>query len=225
MQLDVLTPLLLTLKVAAVATIGAGLAGVLAAWGLAGRRFPGRDWLDAALTLPLVLPPTVLGYYLLTAFGRRGPIGAWLMETFGLTLMFTWQGAALAAAVVAFPLVFKSALAALEGVDRRLADAARILGSGEVAVFLRVSLPLAARGVTAGAMLAFARAMGEFGATLMIAGNIPGRTQTLALAVYSASQAGDDETANLLVGVASLTAAAILVIATKLVKRSRAEAA
>lgn len=213
-----LTPLILTLKVAGLATLGALFLGVVAAYVLSRWTFPGRDWCDAVLTLPLVLPPTVLGYYLLVLIGRRGVLGEWLLETFGITLMFTWQGAVLAASVVSFPLVFKSARAALEGVDHTLEQAARTLGQSEWAVFRRVTLPLAMRGILAGTMLAFARAMGEFGATLMVAGNLPGRTQTLSLAVYSAVQAGNDRLANTLVVVISLMCILILVVTSKLVK-------
>lgn len=157
------TPLLLTLKVALLATAGALASGVLLARALARTPFPGREWVCALLTLPMVLPPTVLGYYLLVAVGQGGWLGPALREWFGVSLVFTWQGAALAAAVASMPLVFRSALAAFEGVDPNLEDAARTLGMPEAAVFVRVSLPLAARGIAAGAMLAFARAMGSSG--------------------------------------------------------------
>ena len=160
----------------------------------------------------------MLGYYLIVLLGRRGVLGAWLLETFGITLMFTWQGAVAASAVVAFPLVYKSARAALESVPANCENAARTLGASELEVFLRVSLPLALRGVLAGTMLAFARAMGEFGATLMIAGNLPGKTQTLSLAVYSAVQAGQDDRANLMVLVISVVCVVILAATAKLVK-------
>ncbi len=209
--LSLWAPLGLTLKVATLATLAALVVGMAAAYALKRWRFPGRDLVDAVCTLPLVMPPTVLGYYLLVLIGRRGVIGQWLQETFGITLMFTWQGAVLAAAVVAFPMVFKSARAALEGVGPAYEDAARTLGHGEWHVFWHVSLPLALRGVLAGAMLAFARAMGEFGATLMVAGNLPGRTQTLSLAVYSAVQAGEDGRADTLVWIISGFCMAILV--------------
>lgn len=218
MDTHALTPLLLTLRVASLASLGALVLGVFAAFALHRGRFPGRDILDAVCTLPLVLPPTVLGYYLIVLVGRRGLLGEWLYETFGINLMFTWQGAVLAAIVVAFPLVFKSARAALEGVPTATENAARTLGCSEWAVFFRVSLPLAARGILAGTMLAFARAMGEFGATLMIAGNLPGRTQTLSLAVYSAVQAGDDVLAGRLVLVISVVCVAILWTAGRLLK-------
>jgi molybdate transport system permease protein len=211
-------PLLLTLKVATFATLLALVMGVLVGYLLARRDFAGRDVLDAICTLPMVMPPTVLGYYLIVLIGRRGWIGEWIWETFGITLMFTWQGAVLAASVVAFPLVFKSARAAFEGVEGQLEKAARTLGASEWRVFFRVTLPLAWRGILAGAMLAFARALGEFGATLMVAGNIPGRTQTLSLAVYDAVQAGQDDLANFLVVVTSVVCVLILVASGKLLR-------
>jgi molybdate transport system permease protein len=213
-----LHPLFLTLKVAGLATATTLVLGTAAAYFLTRHRFPGRDVLDAICTLPLVMPPTVLGYYLLVVIGRRGVLGQWLEETFGITLMFTWHGAVAASAVVAFPLVFKSARAALEDVACQYENAARTLGQSEFNVFFRVSLPLAFRGILAGGMLAFARAMGEFGATLMVAGNLPGRTQTLSLAVYSAVQAGDDALANALVLVVSLVCIIILVTTSRLLK-------
>lgn len=211
-------PLALTLKVAAWATLAALLTGGLMGCVLARYSFRGREVLDALCTLPMVMPPTVLGYYLIVLVGRRGWIGEWLWENFGISLMFTWQGAVVAATVVAFPLVFKSARAAFEGVDRQLENAARTLGASEARVLLRITLPLAWRGILAGAMLAFARAMGEFGATLMIAGNIPGRTQTLSLAVYDAVQAGQDDLANFLVIVTSVVCVLVLVGAGKLLR-------
>lgn len=158
----------------------------------------------------------VLGYYLIVLLGRKGLVGRWLEDSFGVTLMFSWQGAVIAAAVVSFPLIFKSVRAALDGVERKYEDAARTMGYPEWRVFLRVSLPLAGRGILAGAMLAFARAMGEFGATLMIAGNLPGRTQTLSLAVYSATQAGNDSLASQLVLLISILCTLILWISGKL---------
>ncbi|WP_027185296.1 molybdate ABC transporter permease subunit [Desulfovibrio inopinatus] len=214
----VFTPLAITLKVSLVATAIAVVCGVISARLLGRRPFPGKDGLEAILTLPLVMPPTVLGYYLIVLVGRKGLFGQYLWDYFGITLMFTWQGAAVAAAVVAFPLVFKSARAAFDSVPHDLEDAARTLGSSELVIFIRVSLPLALRGVLAGSMLAMARAMGEFGATLMVAGNLPGKTQTLPLAVYSAVQAGDDTTANILVAVISVTCITLLIITARLVK-------
>ena len=213
-----LVPLLLTLKVAGFATLLALLTGGLCGFLLARYSFWGRDVLDAICTLPMVMPPTVLGYYLIVVIGRRGWIGGWLYENLGVNLMFSWEGAVLASAVVAFPLVFKSARAAFEGVDTQLENAARTLGSSELRVFARVTLPLAWRGILAGTMLAFARGMGEFGATLMVAGNIPGKTQTLSLAVYDAVQAGQDDLANFLVLVTSIVCVLILVASGKLFK-------
>ncbi|MEX0957940.1 MAG: molybdate ABC transporter permease subunit [Burkholderiales bacterium] len=215
---DVLIPLWLTLKVAGWATLFATVSGVAVAFVIARTRVPGRDYLDAVMTLPMVLPPTVLGYYLLVLIGRRSAFGGWLHDTFGITLVFTWQGAVLAAAIVAFPLVYKSAVAALEGVDAQFEQAARVLGKSEWSVFLRVTLPLAWRGILAGGMLGFARALGEFGATLMVAGNLPGRTQTLSIAIYDAVEAGRNDMANFLVIVTSLVCVTILVASGKLLK-------
>jgi len=208
--------LALSLKVAGCATLIDLLLGVAAGFLLARRRFPGRELLDTLLTLPMVMPPTVLGYYLLVLIGRHGWLGAWLQERFGINLIFTWQGAVLAAAVVIFPLVFKPARAAFEAVDGQLEQAARVLGVSEAALFFRVTLPLAWRGILAGLLLGFARALGEFGATLMVAGSIPGRTQTLSIAVYEAVQAGQDDTANLLVLLTSFVCIAVLLTAGRL---------
>jgi molybdate transport system permease protein len=209
-------PLVLTLKVAGWATAVNLVLGVAVGFFLARRSFAGRDVIDALLTLPMVMPPTVLGYYLLVLIGRHGPIGDWLYTRFGIHLIFTWQGAVIAATIVAFPLVFKSARAAFEAVDPQLEQAARVLGHGEAAVFFRVTLPLAWRGIMAGVLLAFARATGEFGATLMVAGSIPGKTQTLSIAVYEAVQAGQDDVANFLVLVTSVTCVAVLLAAGRL---------
>ena len=208
--------LALSLKVAGCATLIDLVLGVAVGFLLARRRFPGRELLDTLLTLPMVMPPTVLGYYLLVLIGRHGPIGAWLQNTFGINLIFTWQGAVIAAAIVIFPLVFKPARAAFEGVDGQLEQAARVLGVSEMALFFRVTMPLAWRGILAGVLLGFARALGEFGATLMVAGSIPGRTQTLSIAVYEAVQAGQDDTANLMVLLTSFVCVAVLLTAGRL---------
>ncbi|ALT80049.1 hypothetical protein AT984_20275 [Paucibacter sp. KCTC 42545] len=214
--------LALSLKVALWATGLNLLLGTAAGFALARLRvFPGRELLDAMLTLPMVLPPTVLGYYLLVLIGKRGPLGAWLFEHFGITLIFSWQGAVIAATLVSFPLVMKSARAAFENLDPQLAQAARVLGLSEAALFFRVSLPLAWRGILAGLLLAFARALGEFGATLMVAGSIPGRTQTLSIAVYEAVQSGQDELANSLVIIISITCVAVLLAAGRLAPATR----
>lgn len=211
-------PLWLTLKVAGLATVLALLAGVAAAFFMTRAKFPGRGLLDAMFTLPLVLPPTVLGYYLIVVAGRNGWLGRWFYERFGFSLMFTWQGAVLAAAVVSLPLVFRSARAAFEGVNPDYEDAARTMARSEVSVFLRVTLPLAWRGIMAGTMLAFARAAGEFGATLMVAGNLPGKTQTLSLAIYDAVQSGDDHLATSLVILISVVCVSVLAFSARVLK-------
>ncbi len=205
--------LALTLKVAGCATAIDTVLGVAAGWLLARCRFFGREFIDAVLTLPLVLPPTVLGYYLLVVIGKRGWLGHWLQTHFGINLIFTWQGAVLAASIVAFPLVLRSARTAFEAVDPQLENAARVLGLGEWAVFFRVTVPMAWPGILAGVLLVFARSLGEFGATLMVAGSIPGRTQTLSVAVYEAVQAGQDDTANFLVVLTSLVCMSVLLAA------------
>lgn len=218
-----LTPLLLSLKVAGWATVLATVLGVTLAWLLSRWRSTWADMLDAILTVPLVLPPTVIGYYLLVVLGRRGWLGE-VLGSWGIELVFTWQGAVVAASVVAFPMVLKAARAAFEEVDLQTENAARLLGIGETGVFLRVTLPLAARGILAGILLAFARALGEFGATLMIAGSIPGRTQTLSIAIYEAVQAGDGNLANSLVLLTSATCILVLWSARWLTPRQHARA-
>ena len=210
------TALSLSLTVALWATGICLVTGTATGYLLARARFPGKDVLDAVLTLPMVMPPTVLGYYLLVLLGRRGPLGAWLQNQFGINLIFTWQGAVIASAVVAFPLVFKAARAAFEVVDPQLEKAGRTLGVSEAAIFFRVTLPLAWRGILSGALLAFARSMGEFGATLMVAGSIPGKTQTLSISVYEAVQAGQDDAALTLVVITSVTCMAVLLAAGRL---------
>jgi molybdate transport system permease protein len=191
-----MTPLLLSLKVAVVATLLAVAVGLPIAWRLGvGRPFPGKTLVETLFTLPLVLPPTVVGYALLMIFGRGNTVGRFLQDSAGIQLLFTWQGAAVAAAVMALPLFVRTASAALASVDTDLIEAARTLGASETRILGTVLVPLAFRGLLAAGTLAFARALGEFGATLMIAGNIPGETQTLPLALYDAVQAGHDDEA------------------------------
>ena len=221
MDASVWITLALTLKVAVWATAINLVLGVSAGWLLARRHFPGREFINAVLTLPLVLPPTVMGYYVLVVIGKRGWLGQWLNETFGITLIFTWQGAVIAATVVAFPLLLSSARAAFEAVDPQLERAARVLGLNEWAVLFRVTMPMAWPGIMAGALLVFARSLGEFGATLMVAGSIPGRTQTLSVAVYEAVQAGDDATANKLIAIISATCIVMLLAAGRLAPARR----
>lgn len=210
----------LSLWVAGVATLLNLLLGGSLAYLLARRDFAGKNLLEALLTLPMVLPPTVVGYYLLVLLGRHSTIGTALESWFGIRLIFTIEGAIIAAMVVTFPLVLKPARAAFEAVDPQLLQAGKVLGLSNLAVFCRISLPLAWRGILAGLMLAFARAMGEFGATLMLAGSIPGKTQTLSIAIYEAVQAGDQQSANALVLVTSGLCVALLLLAQWLTRRT-----
>ena len=188
-----LEALSLSLKVAVWSVVASLPFGLAAAWLLARRSFPGKWLVDGILHLPLVVPPVVAGYVLLLLFGRRGPLGAWLYDSFGITLAFNWKGAALAAAVMAFPLMVRAMRLSLESVDRGLEAAARTLGAGRVRVFLTVTLPLMSPGILAGLILAFARSLGEFGATITFVSNIPGETRTLPLALYSLTQTPDGE--------------------------------
>ncbi len=206
----------LTLKVAGFATLINVFLGVAVAYLFARKNFWGKEVLDAVLTLPMVMPPTVLGYYLLVLIGRHGPIGQFLQQHYDINLIFTWQGAVIAAAIVSFPLVFKAARAAFESLEPQYEQAGRVLGISETALFFRVTLPLAWRGILAGVLLSFARSSGEFGATLMVAGSIPGQTQTLSIAVYEAVQAGQDDVANFLVLLTSVVCMSVLLVSGKL---------
>jgi molybdate transport system permease protein len=203
-------PVKLSFMVASAATLIALFAGGGLAWLLARKRFPGRDLVDAVITLPLVLPPTVLGYYLLVLLGTRSSFGGFLHRTFGIRLTFTVTAAIIAATIHALPLVTKSLRAAFESVDPQLEAAARTLGLSSARIFFRVTLPLSARGVLAATALAFARALGDFGITIMIAGNIPGKTQTASVAIYDAVQAGRDNEALTLAVIVSVIAVVML---------------
>lgn len=209
----------LSLTVAVAATVVVALAGTAAGWLLARRRFRGREALDAVLHLPLVLPPTVTGYYLIVLLGRRGVIGGPLYETAGLAIPFSWVACVVAASVMAFPLMVRAARVAFEELDPRHELAAASLGHSAGSIFVRVVLPLARRGLAAGLVLAFARALGEFGATLMLAGNIPGRTQTLPLAIYEAVLTGEDRLALILSALLTLVSLAVIVAAGRLGRR------
>ncbi|MCX8746412.1 molybdate ABC transporter permease subunit [Snodgrassella sp. B3800] len=208
--------LALSLKIALWATVFNLFLGVGIGYLFARKAVWGRELLDTLLTLPMVMPPTVLGYYLLVVLGKNGFIGQFLQQYLNINLIFTWQGAVVAATVVSFPLVFKPARAAFDSLDPQLEQAGRVLGISNVGVFLRITLPLAWRGILAGVLLAFARSMGEFGATLMVAGSIPGQTQTLSIAVYEAVQAGDDQLANTLVLIISVVCILILLLTSRL---------
>lgn len=199
MESRYLFPLYLTFKVSLVSTAIVFAVGLAIAYLLARRNFRGKSFIDAIVMQPLVIPPTVLGYYLLVLLGSYGPLGKLLEGGLGIKIAFTWKGAVAAAAVASLPLFVKSARVGLEGVESRYENAARLLGRSELQVFLTITLPLAWRGLVAGTVMAFARAVGEFGSTLMVAGNIPGKTQTASIAIYSAVQMGDSFTANSLV--------------------------
>jgi len=214
-----LFPVRLSLQVAIIATAITLVLGVPIAWVLARRRFPGRQVLETLVVLPLILPPTVLGYYLLLLIGRRGPVGT-VLAAAGIELAFTWRAAVLAAAVGSIALVIKASQAGFEAVDQRLEQAARTLGRSELSIFWSVTLPLAWRAVLAGGVLAFCRAMGEFGITLMVAGSIPGRTQTLPLAIYDRVQANQMNEANALALIA-VAVVALLVFGVSRLARLR----
>jgi molybdate transport system permease protein len=185
----------LSLKVALVAVAGSLPLGLAAAWLLARREFPGKSLVDGVIHLPLVVPPVVVGYALLVMLGRRGPVGGFLYDTFGVSIAFTWKGAAVAAAVMAFPLMVRAMRLSLEAVDRKLEGAAQTLGAGRTRVYLTITLPLMAPGILAGIVLSFARALGEFGATITFVSNIPGETRTLPIALYTLTQTPDGEAA------------------------------
>lgn len=207
-----LGPLLLSFQVSICATLLAGVLGVALAGVLSRRRFPGAQLLDAVLNAPLVLPPTVLGYYLLILLGRSSALGRAYEAVFGSPIVFTRTGAVCAAALAALPFVARSARAALDSLEPRFAEAAATLGATPLRAFLRVLLPLASRGILAGLTLGFARSLGDFGVTLMVAGNIPGQTQTASLAIYDAIQAGRDAQAGGLAAI--LTTLAVLALYT-----------
>jgi molybdate transport system permease protein len=220
----VLTPeaasaLWLSVKVAVTATALNALIGIPLAYLLARRRFWGRSLVDLLVTLPLVLPPTVAGYYLIVLLGRRGVLGGPLYALTGWTVAFTWYAAVIAATVMALPLLVRTARAAIESVDRNLERAAYTLGRSEWATALAVTLPLARNGIVAGLVLAFARALGEFGATLMLAGNIPGKTATVPLAIYTAVQTGESGEALMLVGLLTALSCVVLLVAGRLAPR------
>ena len=224
--MNLLTPaewvvVVLSLKVSTVAMLASLPVAYAIAWLLARRRFPGRLLLDAMVHMPLVLPPVVTGWVLLILFGRSGPIGAWLERVLGITLMFRWTGAALAAAVMALPLMVRAMRLSIEAVDRRLVDAARTLGAGRLRAFATITLPLTLPGILAGAVLGFARSIGEFGATITFVSNIPGETRTLPLAIYSGLQIpGTEVQVARLAAISVVLSLAALLLSEWLVRRS-----
>ena len=205
-------PVWLSLRVASIATVVAAIVGIGLAYLLAKARFRGRSVVEAIATIPIVLPPTVLGYYLLVSLGARSPIGRAWQALFGSPLVFTQKAAVVAASVSAVPFVLRAARGSIESIDPRYEQAARAIGMPEWRVALQVTLPLARRGLFAALALGFARALGDFGVTVMIAGNIPGRTQTMPLAVYDAVQAGNDSRAASMAGVLAAIATVVLVV-------------
>jgi len=221
----VLTPLetealRLSLLVSGCAVAGSLPFGILCAWLLARRNFPGKTLFDGLIHLPLVLPPVVVGYFLLVTLGRRGIVGAWLYDWFGITLAFTWKGAAIASAVISFPLMVRAIRLSLEGVDRGLEQAARTLGCGPVRTFFTVTLPLVAPGLLTGIILGFARSLSEFGATITFVSNIPGETRTLPIALYALTQVpGGDDAAMRLCVISVVVAFAALLAAEILARR------
>jgi molybdate transport system permease protein len=210
----------LSMQVACISTSLIVLTGIPAAYLLARKEFRGREVLDMLFTLPLVLPPTVTGYYLIILFGRNGLLGGFVYQWTGWTIMFTWYAAVLASYVVALPLMIKTARAAIESVDTNLINASYTLGNSEIKTTLKVILPLAKRGIIAGAVLSFARSMGEFGATLMLAGNLPGKTETMPIAIYSLSGSGEWNKAHGLVILMTLISGLFLYIANRYSKRT-----
>jgi molybdate transport system permease protein len=216
---SILFSLRLSLQVASVATFFVVLAGIGVAYILARKDFVGKELLDIFFTLPLVLPPTVTGYYLIILFGRNGFLGRYLYHLTGWSIMFTWYAAVLASFVVALPLMIKTTRAAIESVDENLINASYTLGHSESKTMIKIILPLSRRGIVAGTVLAFARAMGEFGATLMLAGNIPGKTDTMPLSIYSHASSGDWSKANIMVIIFTVISGVFLYITNRFTKR------
>jgi molybdate transport system permease protein len=215
------TAIFLSLRIAIVATVVALPFGIAAAWLLARTNFKGKSLVDGIIHLPLVLPPVVTGYLLLISFGRRGPIGAFLDQHFGIVFSFRWTGAALACGIMGFPLLVRPIRLAMEAIDRRLEDAAATLGANRVAVFATVTLPLALPGLIAGFVLCFAKALGEFGATITFVSNIPGETQTISAAIYTFTQVpGGDAAASRLVLIAIAISLVALILSEWLAKRA-----
>jgi molybdate transport system permease protein len=210
-------PLYITLKISLVSSLIVAILGTIISYLLARREFMGKWLIDSLVTLPMILPPTVTGYILVLLLGKRGIIGQILFNLTGITLLFTWQVAVIAAFVVSLPLMIKTTTAAIEAVDKELEYVAYTLGKSELETALFITLPLAKKGILAGVILSFARAVGEFGATLMVAGNIPGRTNTMAISIYSAFQGGNSELANTLVIILVLMSLLSMAITTKLV--------
>ena len=209
----------LSLRVALVSVVTSLPLGVLVAWLLARRSFPGKSLFEGVVHMPLVVPPVVVGYGLLLLFGRRGPAGAWLYDHLGITLIFTWKGAALAAAVMGFPLMVQAIRLSIEAVDRKLEAAARTLGAGPLGVFFTITVPLILPGILVGSVLAFARSLGEFGATIVFVGNIPGETRTIPIAIYTLTQQPEGDLPALRLSIIALILALAALIASEALAR------
>jgi molybdate transport system permease protein len=216
LEIEALT---LSMLVSGWAVAGSLPLGILCAWLLARVEFPGKSVVDGLIHLPLVLPPVVVGYFLLVVLGRRGPVGGWLYDWFGITIAFTWKGAAIASAVIAFPLMVRAIRLSIEGVDRGLEQAARTLGCGPVRTFFSVTLPLVAPGVLTGTILGFARSLSEFGATITFVSNIPGETRTLPIALYALTQVPGGDAAAMRLCVISVVVAFAALLASELLSR------
>jgi molybdate transport system permease protein len=214
-----LGPLVLSLKVAMLATLLVAVLGIIIALLLANAKFRGKSLVESILLLPMILPPTVTGYYLVILLGRYGLLGGPLFRWTGWSLMFTWQAAVVAASVVALPIMVRTAQSAIESVDREMVDSSTMLGYSRIETAVRVTLPLAWQGILAGIVLSFTRAVGEFGATLMLAGNIPGRTNTMPLAIYGYATSGDWENAHFLVAILTLSSIAFLLLANRISRK------
>jgi len=214
-----LGPLVLSLKVAVLATLLVAVLGIIIALLLANAKFRGKSLVESILLLPMILPPTVTGYYLVILLGRYGLLGGPLFRWTGWSLMFTWQAAVVAASVVALPIMVRTAQSAIESVDREMVDSSTMLGYSRIETAVRVTLPLAWQGILAGIVLSFTRAVGEFGATLMLAGNIPGRTNTMPLAIYGYATSGDWENAHFLVAILTLSSIAFLLLANRISRK------
>ncbi|MGI6727750.1 MAG: molybdate ABC transporter permease subunit [Anaerovoracaceae bacterium] len=219
--INILNPIILSLRIAIIATIFSLILGVTFAYFINKKKIPGKNIWETLITLPMILPPSVMGYLLLIAFGKRGFIGSLLLETFNIQIVFTWIGAVIASCVVSLPLMYQSVKSAFVSADPIYERAAQTLGSSEWKIFRTVTFPIALPGVVSGIALSFARAVGEFGATLMIAGNIPGKTQTIPTAIYFAVESGDNKTANMLVLIMTIFSfVLILVLNTWLKKKN-----
>lgn len=214
-------PIIISLKISLIATLCTLIIGVITAHIFVKYEFRGKDLLEVFLTLPMVLPPSVVGYGLLLIIGKRGPVGSFLLDRFGIGLVFTWVAGCIAATVVSLPLMYQSVKSAFIGVDHSYENAARTLGAGEWKVFTKVTLPLAWPGIISGVVLSFARALGEFGATLMVAGNIPGKTETIPLAIYYAVEAGNLKKANTLMAIVIGFSFILIFVLNKWLKKKR----